>query len=721
MNKDKDNFVTDYLNEGDINYVAIGDSFASGFNTKLGFNNNGRLENGKITGLGYPEFFAKLMKDNNFSLTSFENLSIPSASINFIDALVLNKNIDLDKFEANLDLLQSLDWHSKNPSKEFFSHYFKNWNIQRNDFKIFNKKITDANLITITLGFSDLFFNLPYLEILKLNRVSKQDEKDLLVEFIYKKINSLSIKLIQDYKKLVNDIKFINKKAKIIITNYPDLFINLKDIIKKYFDKVLIGNLDLFSYLFLSLDSAINSVAKECNVNYIDIYDEKYWKENSFYLCENIFSICPTEKGYKKVAFDLFTKLSLNKNEFNKNLENDKFTNDYIAAPKYWLSDINKYQSLFKLNINNEKIFSSVYGSNKNLNIFVYSDLETSSNTKIRPYLNISDYLDLFIRYSDNESYNIAQTYIKEKFLDAPENYHSVDLLIGFLNNKKWSREALLTLIKERKFDLILFILQINVKRKVIQDNEIFDLQLLKNEWKGIVSSYQNLIYNVFKQFLNSTIIDESKEEIKKISIAVASDAMNTSFLAYLFGFKNSKKFEKFRQYFATLNSFQKLIDFIVNILINYSDVYKELKNFDELWYTIINKNKYNLMYLFDSTFLEITNEDKIQTTVEFIIQTLNSSIRMQKLNAKDKILLDKSITRILEILRANPKFLNRAFVKFLDNVKNISVYDLIVNRNNQKNIKFRKIISLDSYFILGIQIFKHFIKIKKIIKKNRI
>ncbi|GAA8716047.1 hypothetical protein oki361_21800 [Helicobacter pylori] len=68
-----------------ISYVAIGDGYAAGYNSKLGFITNGMLNNeGELSGLSYPSFFASLLlKNKSFKLNSFKNFAMPLTTIQF--------------------------------------------------------------------------------------------------------------------------------------------------------------------------------------------------------------------------------------------------------------------------------------------------------------------------------------------------------------------------------------------------------------------------------------------------------------------------------------------------------------------------------------------------------------------------------------------------------------------------------------------------------------
>ncbi|SYV90100.1 Uncharacterised protein, partial [Metamycoplasma alkalescens] len=95
-----------------INYVALGEAFASGYNSKLGFSTNGYLDtNNEIHGLCYPTVIANLIKNNqDFMLESFYNLAVPTNSLRFLEALYTNDKKALKKMNNIIDLIQAIDW-----------------------------------------------------------------------------------------------------------------------------------------------------------------------------------------------------------------------------------------------------------------------------------------------------------------------------------------------------------------------------------------------------------------------------------------------------------------------------------------------------------------------------------------------------------------------------------------------------------------------------------
>lgn len=705
-----------------INYVALGDAFVSGFNSKIGFSTNGFLnDNNKIFGLCYPSFLAKLISQNkDFELNSFYNFGIINASFDIIQSLYTNDKKTLKKLSNKIDLIQSIDWFSSNPFKNYFSNFLKDWNINNNDFAFFNNTIKKANLITLTAGFYDFIHILPFKEILSLRKLKNEDkEKQILL--VKNKIKEGSIEIERKLISLISNIKSINQNAKIILTNYSPLFLNLKNIINTFLNKFETNKFDLYLYLENTLNLLILNAAKSTSIDFIDIHDDKYWSENKKYLFENIFSIYPNEKGYKKIGMDIYTKLFINKKNLQFDFNNITFINNYILNQEFWTRDLKSYISINKSS-NNIDLFNEVYGKNKNENIYLSDENEIKNSGHLSFDIKITDFLSLVIRYGKFPISNISKKIISEKFSEIYQKYDFFKKINIFLSNEQRSKEAVLILLKDRKIDNILYSLEKVLMHKNLLENKEINYELVKNELSKILKTEQNMVYDVLKYFFSSGLINESKKEIKEIFEIFIKESLNTDLLNYLFNFKNNKKFEQIKSYLSSLNSFKEFLDFFIESLINYSDIYVKLDNFDQLWNKFIIKNKYNLLLLFDKMLGELTNDEKIEKTIDFFTQSIKGLLRLE-IESKDYKIIKNSISEILNICKNNTEYLNNIFVKFLDNLKNISIYNLFFLKKIKKYKFFKKryLISFNRFFIISLKLVKNLLKIKQIISKYKI
>ncbi|WP_228846905.1 hypothetical protein [Metamycoplasma hominis] len=150
-------------------------------------------------------------------------------------------------------------------------------------------------------------------------------------------------------------------------------------------------------------------------------------------------------------------------------------------------------------------------------------------------------------------------------------------MIDAFLSNETNSKAIFLTLFKDGKIDDILFRLQSRLEDVLLTKKTIINFDL-REQWNYILGNYQYLIYDVFKQFFSAGIIEENKEEIKKIALTFAKESLNTDLLMFLFSFNDNQKYIEIKKFLSQLNTFKEFIYFIVETLLNYSDIYAKLK-----------------------------------------------------------------------------------------------------------------------------------------------
>ncbi|ACF07237.1 Uncharacterised protein [Metamycoplasma arthritidis] len=704
-----------------INYVAIGGIYASGFNSKIGFATNGFLDNNNnIYGLSYPSFFATLIKDSNFlELSSFYNLSMPGSSIDLWNALVTKNKDKIKASQKRLDFLQSLDWHISNPFKNYFSSLFDKWNVLQGDFNIVSNKINDANLITITLGLGDVFFKIPFEKINRM-RLAKAEEALKIYQQINNEIIDACYAVENKLIKLYKAIREKNPTAKIVFVSYTKPFIYLETFIQEALKLEKLIKTNFLEDTIKKVNEAMKKCANKCQTSYVDVYDEFYWEKNKAFLFENIFAPFPTENGYKKIAYDLFTKLCLNKETFLQEILIPHKFDNYIINKEYWLRDLRSYEQIFSPKFGAYELFKSIFGSNLNYNILVYSENEAKIHSILAPYLRFAKTLDAYIRYNDgDQTINMfVNNLLDDFFNEAPEKYASIEMLKNYLLNSGNGKKIYLALLKNGKLEKILFILQ----RSLIQKNLLaVDKKTIQNEWHNILISNQKLIYDVFKQLFNANIISSSKEEIKEIILTLISDLFNGSMYEFLNTKHLNFRYTIIRDYFLSIKTINDFVIFVVESIVNYASLYEKLSSFDELWKNWIVNNKYKFFYFIDKTFLEISSQENIDSTVELICQIIFQIYHIDALSLKERQILEKSIKNIILVLKENQGILNAILAKFIDRIKNYSFYDLLVKKDKNQNIfKKSKWVRNIVFLRLITKTWKDLISIKKIVNRNK-
>ncbi|RMA78639.1 hypothetical protein JN00_0281 [Metamycoplasma subdolum] len=703
-----------------IKYVAIGDDFSAGYNTKFGFFANGKKTvEGRVVGLGYPSFLASLIQNQtDLELESFDNFSMCTSNVKFWDSLIENNHKMLLNQSEKLDFIQALDWNSLNPFKNFFTSYFKNWNVENDDFKVVSEKIKEANFITVSLGFNDLIFNLPY-DRFRQYIESGNKEKEGWVEIV-KNLDTLFSKLTLDLSNFLKKLRSITS-AKIVLVSYVKPLIYFDDIFNSFFPIYEEENKTIIDYFLSKLNMSLNKASKQINeVNFVNVCDEIFWKNHITFLAENIFSIWPTENGYKKVAFDLFTKLTLNSDELNELFKDKTFIKNHIENINYWLSQSTN-KKIFNLNKAPQQIFKEIFGVNKNNNLLTISNIEHALVDLKSPYLSILPFLESFIWYSKENVQVIIEGFKSSKFLRKRTKYPSLNEVYKFLNDEKNAKEFFISFFKNGKLEKFTFLWQRTIIDEIHRGKKL-DLQLFRSTFIDLVKSRQSLTYDVFKQLFNAKVIQDNKDIIKNIIDKFIKDATTTDILEFMFDLKINQKYLKIKTFVANMETFKELANFIVDSITTYSYGYAKLKSFDELWKHWIAKNKYNIIYLFDKLFLELINSENMNQTIDFIIENITSLVRLKNLDEKVSKSLRNTIESIFYSLKENPAYLNRTFNKLLKKVQKINLYDVLLNKKPIKKIfSWKSFVDFRDIFFVTFKIYRKILKIKWIIRENKI
>ncbi|WP_373441072.1 hypothetical protein, partial [Metamycoplasma equirhinis] len=84
------------------------------------------------------------------------------------------------------------------------------------------------------------------------------------------------------------------------------------------------------------LNSSLREASKNAKVNFVSFKNENIISENTNKFSDSILDFLPTNNAYKKLAQDIFIKLSLSKKDYealiSKNSTNDSDNNSYSQA-----------------------------------------------------------------------------------------------------------------------------------------------------------------------------------------------------------------------------------------------------------------------------------------------------------------------------------------------------------------------------------------------------
>ncbi|ATP59460.1 hypothetical protein [Mesomycoplasma dispar] len=326
-----------------VNYLAIGDAAATGMSEETYRDFQGKMdEAGNLSGQSYPAFFAHfLQKLNKNSLVSYDNLAVNGTSVQNWLYLINPKKYPKGKLSQTF-LNSNL---TKNDKFNEIGAVFGE--LENQSFPNFIQKIKKANLLTVSLGFDEIFFTImKKISIVPSNLPNIPDDLKKLLDQHKKNIEQTdSVKTKKDFKdeidekiselkedfdNLIKELKSINSQLKI---NLIGLYFSPSSSITKFLKYVLHNDfrldLDFFDKNIDKTNSAIREIALKNNVNYVDVYDKSLWNEKDSKFSATKLGVYPKLKGQKKIAHQLFLKLALDQNENNKNIDEFKKTSNF--------------------------------------------------------------------------------------------------------------------------------------------------------------------------------------------------------------------------------------------------------------------------------------------------------------------------------------------------------------------------------------------------------
>ncbi|WP_036464670.1 SGNH/GDSL hydrolase family protein [Mycoplasmopsis sturni] len=281
-----------------IKYLAFGDSITAGFDGTLPKDYPGELKNGKIEGVSYPAFLANLLNVDN-RVQEFKNFAISGSTI--LDWLNLLE-VDYPTTENNSNSIE-------------VKHGAEYAQVAQ-DFK---NRLSSANLITFTLGSNDFFrLVIDKLTHYDFSKVLKQLQNPQpaygeLVTFVNDVIGSSLKEVNKRLITLVSKIKTLAPNANINMVSYGPPLLGLKKAIDNWAKELLGGfgiEIKPLNYLVEILDAGFKSVASLTGIDYFLAYNDVYWDELDDKFWSVFLDIHPNTLGYKKMAMDLYLKMT---------------------------------------------------------------------------------------------------------------------------------------------------------------------------------------------------------------------------------------------------------------------------------------------------------------------------------------------------------------------------------------------------------------------------
>lgn len=641
-----------------IRYISLGDSISAGFDGTLPKDYKGALEvNNSISGLSFASFLARMLNQNN-RVESFNNYAISGST--------------------------TLDW------MRFFNFELDNQKLNTNNSVIFKSlidkkeaiiaELKNANLITFTLGAND-FFGLLFESFSNsdtLNLVQKFFENKPVLGDAIKFVNKLFQKALPEMKKRLvafsRQLKKLAPNANINIISYPMPLQMLFNVLNQYINQNLLGNLvniKVFDLLQEIMNDLLKEVADAAKINYVHTYNNEFWTKNAKDLSAIFFDIHPGTKGYKKIALDLYLKIT-------KPYLNKKYYENYDFNQEYLNLDANTASYQIAVNVEDQMILgnSSYEYLNKT------SDYEYAIDV-LRTPLN-------FVQRLKELAY-IFDYYINDvlDFLTNNSIYNQIDpdgLLKKILYKKSNKGNTLFAslasdILGSDKIAEILANIQLQIDLATKEKN--LDFETLKTIVSNNIFSLNNLSY-IISSIAKSELVTNNKNELSKALktivkniLSIYKTSINNLLTEPVYNLVKDYKIQKndLSDIFANiLNSteFSNLIEKLIDIFIYRSQDFSNLTNLSQFINSFLanEANNQELSTLINNNFKYIVQNPSVQDLVTNLIYNLLENANLTKNITKDHI---KKATidgfELSQILNTEFKIVDNVLYHILNNL----------------------------------------------------
>ncbi|MGL5643523.1 MAG: SGNH/GDSL hydrolase family protein [Metamycoplasmataceae bacterium] len=523
------------LSKDKIRYLAIGDSIAEGFNSAYGVGFPGERKQDStskkqdIRGMSYPAILAKMLNDvSPDCVEEFDNFCLTGTRISdWLYFLGVDpKNYNFKNSERQILDAKDYDRKENNPQKRRTYNQFGMFGIKnKSDFDKLKNKVKEANLISITIGANDWITRFPFLEIMSLkNELISMEEFENLMEEINQEIFARM-------KVFFDEIRRLNPTANIIVTTYPTTLPilarwNNEKMNKNSKNKVLVSD---FIHVF---NTKLIDAAKNAEMYYINLEDKKYWAENIDNLSSIFFDVHPTYFGYKKIAYELFPKISLSNEFYKKSFEEIKaiFPN---LDKEYFESDHKTFANMVdfsKINLSDEKLIE--------LSKITDEQAFWNDNSHEKEFLHLRRDLTIkkfFGSDSRSSSYENIKSLLKSLLQFINKNkLDPKKKLTKILKNKEYSATILNVIYESDYIDVML-----NQVQKKIDENASKNIKTDLVEFDNILSSVLFDTSNIF------FMLKDLSQKLTKLGSKELLELMEEALIEILTNVYNSPKFDQ--------------------------------------------------------------------------------------------------------------------------------------------------------------------------------
>ncbi|WP_036452639.1 SGNH/GDSL hydrolase family protein [Mycoplasma buteonis] len=688
------------LNSEKLKYVAFGDSISAGFDGFLEDDFPGKYINNEVEGISYPAYLAEIFNKNN-DLDTFYNFSVSSSSL--------------------------VDWINfwKGHKTDIIDTEFQK---QGYDYNFALDKLQNANFITISLGAMDFFYQL-FAEIFKtdLSKIEHQinqgyDAFELGEQIIVEKYHKITNSVTKNIIRLILEIQKINPKSQINLISYPIPFLGLKQIIDNHFfqNKLLNIQISILDKVISLINKNIQKIALENSINWVNLYNEEYWESNIDKFSSIYFDIHPSYLGYKKMAQDLYIKITTS--NWTASLEK------YGITKKYFESDSSSINFKIKAPTDLNKIFDN--SCEKYLNSLNEFEKEKLKHTNYKNYATRliqykgwikTNSLNFTNNFFSSEIYTIldpnkelltliAFYYTLEEFTEKTVNLlvksNIVQNLINFLQEyfkdvkekDNFSLKKFITDFNKQIFDFS------NYKQILLL---IFETEIFKKQKNNLLSIFTNIFCNALVNFESQILKLILNTIFKKINLSQDDKIqLKNDFGKSLFHDKDILK-KIIKQHLEILSqllediTLQNDINTFVNLLSylqKHSDKY-QIEQILNQWLTFAANKPF--IGFFSLVMFQITNMHKpiisLNQTENLILQILKILNKQKNIKKLNKMIFDYSI-QISSRQKLNFKykakllfFASNLFAQLSLKNKKILIISLISLKKAFKDIKNRE------------------------------
>ncbi|MCR8966629.1 SGNH/GDSL hydrolase family protein [Mycoplasma zalophidermidis] len=612
-----------------INYLAMGDSITAGFVATLDKDYSGKFENGEVSGISYPAYLANFFNKIK-RLNAFSNQAVTGSTFADWNLLLKSEGDESKLNEIELKLVK-----------------FRFGDGWKNKYQSLVNDLSKSNLITVSLGANDFLHaigesasNLPLNEIVKLIN-SKQVNYSYISSLVNDLFNNLFNNIQKRQEEFIDRIQKFAPNSNINFIGFPTPLNTIMNLVDRHINKYdKDAKFNLSTILLDLINKKLKYTATKKNTYFINPFNHDYWVKNAEILTPSLFDIHPGEKGYKKIAIDLFIKLiSTNRNakEFYKH--NINFGSTYLN------SDQDSFLTQIKLDKDPYQVINEVFGDD--LDKFLLTEDKQYLTLKNENKFNEQNY---FNRVLDNVGLDeIVFDKVLPNFFES-DFYHKIDpqnTLKNFLkrdNNKNlsslkhWFKDSKIipNLLKNAeetfknydwdndgkpgaKDNKITYLIEA-FKKELSNEPKIINLIFTLTQttvFKDNLIEFKNIVKNIFTNVVN---LDITKKEIYK-GIDLIYDKESSKIAPYIS--KNDLK--NLANLILNSETLKTNVADILGNIIEDSPNFSKAKSFKELWFTFIKnpKNSDSIQNIFHHITSDLIKKPEFKLMLRNLVQNL--------------------------------------------------------------------------------------------------